>query len=133
MRIINQITFNLAYEMSPSCRFGISRFIKEASEDEYIWFTHYAFFHSSPKFGTDFKNNNGSYQYGYISHLVYTKCYKCGHIPDRSGICGLAHMFLNKQSFNKKGRLTIWCRECVPGTDFSNRSTLIQQKQFKLF
>lgn len=133
MRIINQITFNLAYEMSPSCRFGITRFMKEASEDEYIWFTHYAFFHSFPKFGTEFKNKSIANSCGFITHLVYTKCYKCGHIPDRNGICGLAHMFITKHSFKKKDRLTVWCRDCVPGTDFSNRSIRTDKTQLKLF
>lgn len=125
-RTISTITLNVALALNSVGFSRIEEFAEASEVIEYIPFTHYNFFYSSPEWGKKWANGKDE-QF----HRVHTKCNICGEAPERN-YAGVGTMYLVNDG---RKRMRIVCgRHKTPYSEWQATPLLKKApKQLEIF
>jgi hypothetical protein len=104
--MLSFLTYNLAYEITTN-RPLLEEFNNNASNNEYIQFTHYGFYYSHPAWEKKWLNTNEDCCY----HKTPTRCNCCGKEPPRN-YAGIGTLYIYKCLQLNKKRLVLFCQSC---------------------
>ncbi len=130
--MLSKLSIKLCHEIISGPSFKLDEFIEKHQYNHYIDFIHYDFYYSYPEFGKKWTNGELC-----CFHKVETCCYECNAKPDRN-YAGIGTLYLVGFAPYLNGRLTLYCRNCVPGIPFNSDKRIFktnnqQSNQLTLF